>query len=69
MEKVTKNNLTIISKPHAHLHTMTKTHAEFQNDRYKQGGTQKVGRRGGGGGGGGALTAEGMYRAAERGRV
>ena len=35
MEKVTKNNLTIISKPHAHPHTMTKTHAKFQKDRYK----------------------------------
>ena len=35
VEKVTKNNLTIISKPTAHLHTMTKTHAKFQNDRYK----------------------------------
>ena len=34
-EKVIKNNLTIISKPHAQLHTMTKTHANFQNDRYK----------------------------------
>ena len=28
-----KNNLT--SKPHAHPHTMKKTHAKFQNDRYK----------------------------------
>ena len=35
VEKVTKNNLTIISKPHAHLHTMKKTHARFKNDRYK----------------------------------
>ena len=35
MEKVTKNNLTIISKPHAHPHTMTKTQAKFQKDRYK----------------------------------
>ena len=35
VEKVTKNNLTIISKPHAHPHTMKKTHAKFQNDRYK----------------------------------
>ena len=34
-KKVTKNDLTIISKPHAHPHTMTKTHAKFQNDRYK----------------------------------
>ena len=30
MEKVTNNNLTIISKPHAHLHTMAKTHAKFK---------------------------------------
>ena len=34
MEKVTKNNLTIISKPHAHNHTMKKTYAKFQNNRY-----------------------------------
>ena len=33
-EKVTKNKLTIIPKPHAHAHsyTMKKTHAKFQND-------------------------------------
>ena len=35
MEKVTKNNLTIISKSHAHLHTMKKTQAKFQTDRLK----------------------------------
>ena len=35
MEKVTKYDLTIISKPHAHPHTMKKMHANFQNDRYK----------------------------------
>ena len=35
VEKVTKNNLTIISKPHAHLHIMKKIHAKFQTDRYK----------------------------------
>ena len=35
VEKVRKNNLTIISKPHAHLHAMMKTHTKFQNDRYK----------------------------------
>ena len=35
VEKVTKNNLRIISKEHAHLHTMKKTHAKFQNDQYK----------------------------------
>ena len=32
---VTKNNLTIISKPHAHPHTMKKTYAKFQINRYK----------------------------------
>ena len=30
-----KNDLTIISKPHAHPHTMKKTHANFHNNRYK----------------------------------
>ena len=30
-----ENNLTIMSKPHAHPHTMKKTYAKFQNDRYK----------------------------------
>ena len=35
VEKVTKNNLTIISKPHPHPHTMKKTQAKFQNDQYK----------------------------------
>ena len=35
VEKVTKNNLTIISKPHAHPHTMMKTPAKFQKDWYK----------------------------------
>ena len=34
MEKVTKNDLTVISKSHAHTHTMKKTHAKFLNDRY-----------------------------------
>ena len=34
-EKVTKNNLTIISKSHAHPQTMKKTPAKFQKDRYK----------------------------------
>ena len=34
-EKVTKNDLTIISKPHAHPHTMEKTHAKFHNDWYR----------------------------------
>ena len=35
VEKVTKNNLTIISKPHAYPHTMMKTPAKFQKDWYK----------------------------------
>ena len=35
MEKVTKNTLTIIPKPHAHPHTKKKTHAKFQNNQYK----------------------------------
>ena len=35
MEKVTKINSRIISKPHAHLQTMEKTSAKFQKDRYK----------------------------------
>ena len=33
--KSNKNDLKIISKPHAHTHTMKKTHAKFQNNRYK----------------------------------
>ena len=32
---MTKNNLTLISKPHAHPHTMKKTPAKIQNDQYK----------------------------------
>ena len=35
VEKVTKNDLTIISKPHAHSHIMKKTYVKFHNDRYK----------------------------------
>ena len=35
MWKKNKNDLTIISKPHAHSQTMKKTYAKFQNDRYK----------------------------------
>ena len=35
VEKVTKNDLTIISKPHAHPHTIKKTHVKFPNDWYK----------------------------------
>ena len=41
MEKVTKKSLTIISKPHAHPHTMKKTYAKFQNDRHDR---HKTGR-------------------------
>ena len=33
--KVTKNDLTIISKPHDYPHSMKKTYAKFQNDQYK----------------------------------
>ena len=33
VEKVIKNNPTIISKPHAYPHTMKKTSAKFQNDQ------------------------------------
>ena len=35
VKKVTKNVQTIILKSHAHLHTMKKTHAKFQNNQYK----------------------------------
>ena len=35
VEKVTRNDLTIISKEHALPNTMQKTHAEFENDWYK----------------------------------
>ena len=34
-KKVKTNDLTIISKPHAHSHTMQKTHAKFHNNKYK----------------------------------
>ena len=34
-KKVTKNNLRIISKPHAYLQTMTKTSVKFQKNWYK----------------------------------
>ena len=34
-KKSKKNNLSITSKPHAHPHTMKKTHAKFHNNRYK----------------------------------
>ena len=34
-QKVTKFDPTIISNPHAHPHTMRKTHAKFQNNWYK----------------------------------
>ena len=32
---MTKNNLRIISKPHAYLQTMTKTSVKFQKNRHK----------------------------------
>ena len=35
VEKVTKNDLTIISNTHAHPHTTKETYAKFQNDRDK----------------------------------
>ena len=38
VEKVTKINLKIIFKPHAHLLTMTKTPVKFKNDRHETAG-------------------------------
>ena len=35
LQKMTKNNLRIISKPHACFQTMTKTPVKFQKNRYK----------------------------------
>ena len=35
VEKVTKNDLTMIFKPHVHSHTMKITYAKFQSNRYK----------------------------------
>ena len=35
VEKSEKLDLTIISKPHAHPHTMKKMHAKFHNNRYR----------------------------------
>ena len=35
VEKVIKIDPTIMSNPHAHPHTMRKTHAKFQNNWYK----------------------------------
>ena len=35
VEKKSEKNLTIIFKQHTHPHTMKKTHATFQNNRYK----------------------------------
>ena len=35
MKKSEKNNQSIIPKPHAHLHSMLKTAAMFQNNRWK----------------------------------
>ena len=32
---MTKHDIIIIFKSHAHPHTMKKTYAKFQNDRYK----------------------------------
>ena len=32
---MTKINLRILSKPHAHLQTMTKPYVKFQKDRHK----------------------------------
>ena len=32
---MTKNNLRILSKPHAYLQTMTKTSVKFQKNRHK----------------------------------
>ena len=34
-KKVTKNNLRIISKPHAYLQTMNKTPVKLRKNRYK----------------------------------
>ena len=34
-KKFKKKKITITSKPHAHPHTMKKTHAKFHNNRYK----------------------------------
>ena len=34
-KKVIKNNLKIISKPHAYVQTMSKTPVKFQKNRYK----------------------------------
>ena len=36
VKKVTKNDLTITSKPHAHPHTMKILHVKFQNDQNKK---------------------------------
>ena len=35
IKKSNKNDLTVIPKPHAHPHTMKKTHAKIQNNQYK----------------------------------
>ena len=35
VEKVTKNNLRTISKPHAYLQTMKKTSVKFQKNQHK----------------------------------
>ena len=35
VERETKNNLTILSKPQAYPHTMKKIYAKFQKNQYK----------------------------------
>ena len=35
VEERKKIDLTIMSKPHAHSHSMKKTYEKFQNDQYK----------------------------------
>ena len=35
LQKIDKNNLRIISKPHAYFQTMTKAPVKFQKNRYK----------------------------------
>ena len=36
VEKVTKNNSRIISKPRVYLQSMAKTYAKFHKDRYRR---------------------------------
>ena len=42
---MTKNYLSIISKPYAYLQTMTKTSVNFRKNRHKNVGGQKDGRK------------------------